>query len=100
MLCGVNVWQIAKLKVIGEIKFGKWIDFAHKNTIYKLKFGCSKFGKSWTTRQIHQTFLLSNIPTKYMCICGLHAINICMCKAVSTQHLGSRSMPSEEFLKF
>ena len=31
---------------------------------------------------------------------GGNAINICMCKAVSTQHLGSRSMPPEEFLNF
>ena len=28
---------------------------------------------------------------------GGNTINICMCKAVSTQHLGSRSMPPEEF---
>ena len=26
----VNVWRIAELKVIGEIKFGEWIDFGHK----------------------------------------------------------------------
>ena len=31
---------------------------------------------------------------------GGNAINICMCKAVSTQHLRSRSMPPEEFLNF
>ena len=31
---------------------------------------------------------------------GGNAMNICMCKAVSTQHLGSRSMPPEEFLNF
>ena len=43
---------------IGEIKFDKWIDFGHKDTIYKLKFGWLKFGKSWTTRQIYQTFPL------------------------------------------
>jgi len=42
MFCGVNVWQIAKLKVIGKIKF--------------------KFGKLRTTRKIRQTFLLPNIP--------------------------------------
>ena len=29
---GVNVWRIAELKVIGEIKFGEWIDFGHKDT--------------------------------------------------------------------
>ena len=33
---GVNVWQIAELKVIGEIMFSEWIDFGHKDTIYKL----------------------------------------------------------------
>ena len=47
----VYVWQIAKLKVTGEIKFGEWIDFGHKDTIDKLKFGCLKFGKSLATRQ-------------------------------------------------
>ena len=31
---------------------------------------------------------------------GGNAMNICMCKAISTQHLGSRSMPPEEFLNF
>ena len=30
MFGGVNVLQIAELKVIGEIKFCKWIDFGHK----------------------------------------------------------------------
>ena len=30
MFGGVIVWQIAKLKVIGKIKFGEWIDFGHK----------------------------------------------------------------------
>ena len=35
----VNVWRIAKLKVVYEKKFGEWIDFGHKDTIYKLKFG-------------------------------------------------------------
>ena len=30
MLGGVNVWRIAELKVIGEIKFGEWIDFGYK----------------------------------------------------------------------
>ena len=39
MFGGVNVWRIAELKVIGEIKFGEWIDFGHKDTIYQLKFG-------------------------------------------------------------
>ena len=49
---GVNVWRIAKLKVIGE-----WIDFGYQDTIYQLKFGWLKFGESRTTCQIHQTFL-------------------------------------------
>ena len=34
-----NVWGIAILKVICKTKFGEWIDFGHKDTIYKLKFG-------------------------------------------------------------
>ena len=54
----VNARRIAKLKVINEIKFGKWIDFGHKGTIYKLKFGWLNFGKSRTTCK---TFLLPNI---------------------------------------
>ena len=56
MFGGVNVWQIAELKEIGKIKFGELIDFSHEDTIYKLNFGWLKFGKSRTTRQIHQTF--------------------------------------------
>ena len=35
----VNVWRIAKLKDIGEIKFSELIDFSHKDAIYKLNFG-------------------------------------------------------------
>ena len=54
-----NVWRIAKLKIIGKIKFG---DFGHKDTIYQLKFGWLKFGKSRMTRQIHQTLPPPNIP--------------------------------------
>ena len=30
MFGGFNVWRIAELKIIGEIKFGEWIDFGHK----------------------------------------------------------------------
>ena len=30
MFGGVNVWRNTELKVIGEIKFGEWIDFGHK----------------------------------------------------------------------
>ena len=68
MLGRVDVWRIAELKVIGEIKFGKWIDFGHKDAIYTLKFGWLKFGESWTTRQTFprcQTFLLPNIPATW-----------------------------------
>ena len=52
MVGRVNVWPIAKLKVIGKIKFGEWIYFGHKDTIHKLKFGSLKFGESRKTRQI------------------------------------------------
>ena len=62
MFGGVNVWQIAELKEIGKIKFGELIDFSHEDAICKLNFGWLKFGKSWTTRQIRQTFQLPNIP--------------------------------------
>ena len=38
-MCGrVNVWRITKLKIIGEKKFGEWIDFGYKDITYKLKF--------------------------------------------------------------
>ena len=62
MFGGVNVWQIAELKVIGEIMFSEWIDFGHKDTTYKLKFGWLKFDKSRATHQFCQTFPLPNIP--------------------------------------
>ena len=62
MFDGANVWQIAELKVIGEVMFSEWIDFGHKDTIYTLKFGWLKFSKSRATRQFCQTFPLSNIP--------------------------------------
>ena len=45
MFGGVSVWQIAKLKEIGEIKFGELIDFIHKDAIYMLNFGWLKFSK-------------------------------------------------------
>ena len=61
MFGGVNVWQIAELKVIGEMMFSEWIDFGHKDTIYKLKFGWLKFGKSRATHQFCQIFPLPNI---------------------------------------
>ena len=58
MFGGVNVWWIAEVKEIGEIKFGKLIDFIHKDAIYMVNFGWLKFGEPRTTRQICQTFLL------------------------------------------
>ena len=60
----VYVWRIAELKVIGQIKFGQWIDFGHKDTIYQLKFGWLKFGELQITPQICQTFPLPAI--RYM----------------------------------
>ena len=71
MFGGINVWQIVELKVIGKIKFGKWIDFGHKDTIYQLKFGWLKFGESRTTRQIRQTFPPPNIPAIWYNINGI-----------------------------
>ena len=62
MFGGVNVWRIAKVKEIGEIKFGELIDFIHRDAIYMLNFGWLKFGEPRTARQIHQTFPLPNIP--------------------------------------
>ena len=58
MFGGANVWQIAELKVFGEIMFSERIDFGYKDTIYKLKLGWLKFGKSQATRQCRQTFPL------------------------------------------
>ena len=49
------------------MKFSKWIDFGHKDTIYQLKFGQFKFGESRTTYQIRQTFLPPNIPAIQYC---------------------------------
>ena len=40
----VNVWGITELKVRSwGKKLANWIDFDHKDTIYKLKFGWLKF---------------------------------------------------------
>ena len=81
MFGGVNVWQIVELKVIGEIKFGRikfgeWIDFGHKDTIYQLKFGRLKFGESRTTRQICQTFPPPNIPAiRYGPVVTQHSVS-------------------------
>ena len=55
MFGGVNVWRTAELKVIGK-------NFGHKDAIYQLKL---KFGKSQTTRQIHQTLPPPNILASY-----------------------------------
>ena len=56
----VNVWGITELKVRSWAKkLANWIDFDHKDTIYKLKFGWLKFSEA---RTICQTFLLPNIP--------------------------------------
>ena len=73
----VNVWRISELKVIGEIKFGEWIDFGHK----VLKFSWLKFGESQTTRQICQTFPPPNIPViRYVAtVCGTEKL-IYMCR--------------------
>ena len=54
----VNAWQIAELKVVGKKKFSEWMDFGHKDIIYKLKFGWLKFGEARMILQIRQTFLL------------------------------------------
>ena len=47
----VNDWQITELQVVDENKLDEWIDFGHKETIYRLKFGKDKFSKS---RIIHK----------------------------------------------
>ena len=58
------------LKVIG-----KWIDFGHNNTSYKLNFGWLKFGKSLTTRQIRPTFSLPNIPAiRYVIVTAINDV--------------------------
>ena len=62
MFGGVYVWRINKIKVFGKKKFGEWINFGHKDTIYKLIFGWLKFGE---VRQFklfhHQAFFLYSI---------------------------------------
>ena len=58
MFGGVNVWQISEVEEIVEIKFGKLIDFIHRDAIYMLNFDWLKFGESRTARQICQTFPL------------------------------------------
>ena len=63
MFGGVNVWRIAEVKEIDEVKFGELIDFIRKDAIYMLNFGWLKFGKPRTTCQIRQTFPPPNIPT-------------------------------------
>ena len=58
MFGGFNVWQITELKLIGEIKFGEWIDFGHK-VLLPAKIWLSE---SRMTRQIRLTFPPPNIP--------------------------------------
>ena len=60
MFGGVNVWQIAEAKEIGEIKFGELIDFIHRDAIYMLNIGWLKFGEPWTAPKLSrcQTFPL------------------------------------------
>ena len=48
MFGGVNVWRIAEVKEIDEIKFGELIDFTHRDAIYMLNFGWLKFGEPCT----------------------------------------------------
>ena len=76
MFGGVNVWRIAKLKDIGEIKFGELIDFSHKDAIYKLNFGWLKFGEPRMTRQICQTFPPPNISALRYAFSRYTVINI------------------------
>ena len=67
MFGGINIWRIAELKEIGEIKFGKLIDFICGDAIYKLNFGWLKFGKSRTTLQVSscQKFQLYGSPSLF-----------------------------------
>ena len=62
MFGGVNVWRIAEVKEIGEIKFGELIGFIHRDAIYMLNFGWLKFGEPRTACQFRQTFPPPNIP--------------------------------------
>ena len=72
MFGGINVWQIAELKVIGEMKFGEWIDFGHKDTIYKLKM-LVKVG-----RTTDDSPNLPNFPTaKHSCYTVLDCLVSC-----------------------
>ena len=76
MFGGVNVWRIAEVKEIGEIKFG--IDFIHKDAIYMLNFGWLQFGEPRTTRQIHLTFPPPNIPAiRYFVANSTNYLNTC-----------------------
>ena len=56
MFGGVNVWRIAEVKEIGEIQFGKLIDFIHKDAA---KFWLVKV---WRTSDDSPTFPPPNIP--------------------------------------
>ena len=72
MFGGVNVWRIAELKVIGEIKFGEWIDFVHKDTIYQPLHGtlnCFKHLISMDDKLIRKTTKImsfENLNTYHM----------------------------------
>ena len=50
-------WQITELKVVDENKLGEWIDFGHKETIYRLKLGKDKTIES---RIIHKFAKISH----------------------------------------
>ena len=52
----VDVWQVAKLKVVSKTSLAnRW----HKDTSYKLTFGCSSFGESSHGRRFAK---FPNIP--------------------------------------
>ena len=66
MLSKVNAWRIAELKVnIWQKMFSEWIDFSHKDTIYKIwqvkHRGFAKFSKL----SCCQTFLLYGMSVGY-----------------------------------
>ena len=66
----VDVWQIAEVKEIGEIKFGELIDSIHKDAIYMLNW----LVKAWRTSDDLPN--LSNFPaakhSHYTVIQGMH----------------------------
>ena len=56
----VNVWRIGESKLVGEKKFGEWIDSPIMIVRYKKIW--MALGESQTICQIRQTFPLPNIP--------------------------------------